>query len=504
MNLDRLGIVLRHRVPWEGIDLGFLLARRWFRTLWLLWMLAAFPLGVILLLLVDGNLMLLGFLLWWFKPLYEPPLLYWLSRAVFGEQLSIRAVLRHWWRIVSPQLLANLTWRRLTPSRSFLMPVTVLEGLKGKERSKRIAVLIRGQQAGTWLTVVGLHFEIILNITFLLLIWSMVPEELLWVDLKGLLITPGLVEKWLWMITWLLSMSSIAPFYIAGGFALYLHRRSELEAWDLEIAFRKMATRPRTKRLSRTAASILLLLSISLTGTLSSDHAFAADELEPKVAKETITEVLAEPEFGKMKTETFWKYIGKDDSEDTESPSWLGSLFEFLVDVLGGFFKGFASIGEIILWGLVAVVVGYAIYKIATNQNWLLGRSRFGTKGSNKRITMPQFFGEDFNPEELPQDIAAAAEQLVRKGELRKALSLLYRGTLFRLIQNYHLEIPDSATEGECMHLVRASSLSEEADYFYDLTRQWLQTAYAHTTPERERLVELCRQWQQVYGHVAD
>ncbi len=501
MNLDRLGIVLRHRVPWEGIDLGFLLARRWFRPLWLLWMLVAFPVGTVLLFLADGNLMLLGFLLWWFKPLYEPPLLYWLSRAVFDEQLSIRDVRRQWWRIVSPQLLANLTWRRLTPNRSFIMPVTVLEGLKGKARKKRISVLNRGQQAGTWLTVAGIHFETILEATFLLIIFFLIPEELRWIDLKGWVLTPGRLEEWMQTMIGLLGMSVIAPFYVAGGFALYLHRRSELEAWDLEIAFRKMAARPRTKSLSKTAASVLLLLSLGLGGALLPDHAFAADELEPKAAKETITEVLAQPDFGTMKTETFWKYIGKkDDTESSSLPDWL----EWLIKFIAGFFKGFASIGEILLWALVAVVVVYAIYKIANNQNWMLGRSRFGNKGANKRRSVPQFFGDDFNPEELPQNIAAEAEQLARKGELRKALSLLYRGTLFRLIQNYHLEIPDSATEGECMHLVRASSLTAEADYFYDLTRQWLQTAYAHTTPEQERLLGLCQQWQKVYGHVAD
>jgi hypothetical protein len=500
VNLDRLGIILRHRVPWEGIDLGFLLARRWFRPLWQLWMLVAFPMGMLFFFLAEGNLMLMGFLLWWFKPLYEPPLLFWLSRAVFDEQLSRREVTRQWWRIVSPQLFANLTWRRLTPSRSFIMPVTVLEGLKGKERKKRIAVLTRGQQAGAWLTVVGIHFETILQATLMLLIFFMIPEELRWIDLEGLVLSPGRLEEWMQTMIGLLGMSIIAPFYVAGGFALYLHRRSELEAWDLEIAFRKMAARPRTKSLSKTAASVLLLLSMGLTGALLPEQINAA-ELQPGSAKETITEVLAEPEFGKMKQESYWKYIGQEDEpEDWDFPDWL----EILIDIIAGFFKGFASIGEIILWGVVILVVVYAIYKIAGNRNWMLGRSRFGKRGANKQVTMPQFFGEDFDPEELPEDIAAEAEQLARKGELRKALSLLYRGTLFRLIQNYHLEIPDSATEGECVHLVRASSLTEEADYFYELTRQWLQTAYAHTIPESERLVGLCQQWQEVYGRVTD
>ena len=32
----------------------------------------------------------------------------------------------------------------------------------------------------------------------------------------------------------------VEPLYVAGGFGLYLNRRTELEAWDIEIAFRRI------------------------------------------------------------------------------------------------------------------------------------------------------------------------------------------------------------------------------------------------------------------------
>jgi hypothetical protein len=31
----------------------------------------------------------------------------------------------------------------------------------------------------------------------------------------------------------------VEPFYVAGGFAMYLNRRAELEAWDIEQEFRR-------------------------------------------------------------------------------------------------------------------------------------------------------------------------------------------------------------------------------------------------------------------------
>ena len=33
----------------------------------------------------------------------------------------------------------------------------------------------------------------------------------------------------------------IEPLYVAGGFALYLKRRSDLEAWDVEMQLRRLA-----------------------------------------------------------------------------------------------------------------------------------------------------------------------------------------------------------------------------------------------------------------------
>ena len=34
-------------------------------------------------------------------------------------------------------------------------------------------------------------------------------------------------------------LSAVAPFYVAGGFMLYISRRIELEGWDIEICFRE-------------------------------------------------------------------------------------------------------------------------------------------------------------------------------------------------------------------------------------------------------------------------
>ena len=114
-----------------------------------------------------------------------------MSRAMFDDRLPLRQVLRRWWRVVWPQLPANLTWRRLSPNRSFYMPVVVLEGLRGRARRDRLNVLGRRQQVGIWLTFVGVSIETVLQLSALTLLIIMIPEELRWTDLSDFLFTPG-------------------------------------------------------------------------------------------------------------------------------------------------------------------------------------------------------------------------------------------------------------------------------------------------------------------------
>ena len=56
-----------------------------------------------------------------------------------------------------------------------------------------------------------------------------------------------------------LAVAFIEPFYVGAGFGLYLNRRTQLEAWDLEIAFRRMR-----KRLEAVGTSVLLALALCL------------------------------------------------------------------------------------------------------------------------------------------------------------------------------------------------------------------------------------------------
>lgn len=490
MDLTKLEVSIRPRTPWEGVDLGFALAREWFRPLWWLWCATALPLSLLIWVVLPWGSAWTMFAIWWFKPLYEPPLLYWASRALFGERLGLWEVLKRWFHLQHPAWIPNLLWRRLDPNRSFHYPVTQLEGLRGRERKERLRVLDRKQHAATWLTIVGIHFESALEISGILLIWMLVPSELPWLDLESLMFQHQALEEGLWALATLLTMSLIAPFYVMGGFALYLTRRIELEAWDIELSFRRMAAAPSPR--SRPGQRLALLLALPLLLGLIAPPPLSAD-VGPKEAKALITEVLEHEDFGQKQSYSTWEY--RDPSAPKQSSSslldWLERFFDnSLSGVLAGSLRVLLGLG-------IGALVLFAALWLYRHRSWLSPATGSARAPDQARL---QLFGLDLRPSSLPDDIPGAALARLQAGETRAALSLLYRGTLSRLVSAGKIEIPLSATENECLRQVAQAYPETEAEYFRRLTRVWVLSAYAQVRPQEAEVEILCRHWRTLFG----
>jgi hypothetical protein len=480
MQLDRISANIRYRTPWEGLDLGFVMARQWFWPLWRLWLMTALPVMLLAVALLHQWPWAVALVIWWCKPLYEPLLLFWLSRRLFGEELTLRETAGQWRTVLRPRLLANLTLRRLSPNRSFFMPVSHLEGLSGSARGKRLEVLSSGQSVGSWLTIGGIHFEGVLQFSFLLLVLYLIPDELRPDDWLAMLAGEEPISAWLSNIFALLAMSIMAPFYVAGGFALYLTRRSVLEAWDLELAFRRMA--PRFKPARATAALLLggaLLLGMvwPVADTWALEHA---------EARQVIGEVLQHEDFGTRSTEQYWRYIG--DTPEQQPWQWDTSWVPIVAELF-----------EYLLWVAAAVLLGWLLLYLLRLTDWLPQR-----RAARRAAAPAVLFGLPVTPESLPQDVAAAVAALLGEGRVRPALSLLYRATLVRLIHDHHVRIPDSATEGECQRIVAGQRPAAEGEYFSRLTRAWVWCAYGHAAPAAADIAALADAWQQLYGARAD
>ncbi|MBL3528407.1 MAG: hypothetical protein JMN27_12630 [gamma proteobacterium endosymbiont of Lamellibrachia anaximandri] len=492
MDLSRITINLRPRTPWEGADLGFALARSEFLRLWLLWLASALPFYLVVALLLASEPMLIALLAWWFKPLYEPPLLFWLSRRVFGERLGFSEMRQHWWRIIRPQLFANLTWRRFSTARSFNMPVALLEGLKGSKRRARISVLGRGQHVTGWLTFFGINFEILLELSFLVLLVLLIPTELDWLQMDSLVMSESGVEVWLQHIGSLLAMSLIAPFYVAGGFGIYLTRRSELEGWDIELGFKRLAERVKSKRTFSSAAAGLLLLAMGFM--LPGEPPIAAGLPDRDAVRQTIQEVLKDDVFGKREMRDSWEYVG-DTDESAEDVPWL---LQWLIDIFEGYTQGMATVAEFLLWLAVGLIIAFLLYRVSQMRDW----PNLNTlPGLQRRQPLPvTLSGLDIRPESLPEDLVRQAELLLLAGEGRAALSLLYRGALSVLVFRFRLQISIGATEGECLSQVELSQDFSGAAFFRRLTIVWQGMAYGHSLPSAGELEALCQDWDRVFG----
>ncbi|HSC68283.1 MAG TPA: hypothetical protein VLC79_11355, partial [Cellvibrio sp.] len=283
MNLDQVTLEIRPRSAWEAVDLGLLMAKRWWLPMTKIWLLISAPVFALTLLIPDSWFWVSALLMWWLKPVFERPLLHILSHAVFNELPDTRSTYKLFPSLATEQLFASLTWRRFSPTRAMDLSVLQLEGLAGARRQERLSVLHREDSSPTgWISFIGLALEILLWGGMLSFIWALLPQELD-VDWAGLFFNQESAELHsLQLLLWYCAISLTAPFYIACGFALYLNRRIKLEAWDIDIAFRRIAN----KRQQHTAiTSWLFALGFSLTiFVVDAQRVTYADEQLPSMA----------------------------------------------------------------------------------------------------------------------------------------------------------------------------------------------------------------------------
>jgi len=239
MKIEAIAVHLRPRSMSEATDLGVRLVQANARSVW-----ATFtPVWavVVLIALACGSISpwLPVWIVFCIKPWLDRTLLFVLSRAVFGTPTRLRdawaAQRTVWWQ----QLLSTLTWRRLSPWRSYTQPARQLEGQRGAAGRTRRKQLLRGKQGAAF----GMHsafaqLESLLLIGIIVLAVWFVPDasqRTLFESLSGLdspLISMLIAAAYAGVVL------LVEPFYVGAGFAMYLNRRVELEAWDIEQEFR--------------------------------------------------------------------------------------------------------------------------------------------------------------------------------------------------------------------------------------------------------------------------
>ena len=509
MQLDQLSVVLRQRNPWEAIDLGFAMVREWWRNSYAAWLTVFVPICVAACWLLPP---LWAFaLVWWLKPALDRIVLHVVASAVFGSPPGLREALCSFFSYARNGLLRSLLPPfRFSLTRSFDLPVRQLENARGhtaRMRSRQLHRRVLNQ--ASWLTVVCLHFEAAVFLSLVGLYDLLVPAATQdsFNPLDVFQGTQTHAREYLVTALYLTAIALIEPLYVAGGFALYLNRRTALEGWDLEVQLRRIAQRanPPQGRAPAVAGSVVCAaMGVGLAVLLALPSPSSAQDIPPAPqavptqqlpepsrptpsvrsrAKQQIMEVLKDPQFQQFETRTLIEPLNKPEPEKRRADgTGFSSFMQFIAEILRG-----------VVWFLLGAVLLYALYWLARRLDWIRVPER-------SQWTPPEtLFGLDVRPESLPQDVAAAAAELARSGNLTAALSLLYRGALVTLLHRDQIELASGDTEVDCLVKTRERVAEPTHAYLSRLLSVWQAAAYAHRLPPQPDVERLASEWPALF-----
>lgn len=494
MEIDRIAVVLRPRGSHEAMDLGTALLRRYARRIYAAWFPLTLPVLAIALALLsfDHRVWPSLLLLWWLKPLFARVPLFVVSRAVFAEAPDWRTTLRGVFAWGATGMPGWLTLGRFDARRGVRQPLVYLEGLSRSERARRWRVFGRNLDGVAYTSTFGcLVFEVVVVASLLLLVPLFVPREL-WSDgwferLRWGVMPPGFRSGV--VVAYYLAISITEPLYTAGGFALYLSRRTDLEAWDIDLSFRRL----RDRLLSAGTAALFVFAVLaaplpahaaeakSATPTVALDSALAPPPAAvERRGMQDVSKVFADPRFGGVSKRMGWgvrdRYRSKPEPpadrpvERVEAPEAGGIVKTLLIGILA-----MAAIG--IAW-------------------FVMKRAGHGVAaGAASPAIRPSAVTLSVADPMTPSRLADAVLVLWRKGERRDALALLYRGTVERMAHRLDTPLHPEATEADALAQARLLDDDEASRRVVRIVRTWQYAAYADRYPSDDDLTKLVAGW---------
>jgi hypothetical protein len=548
MEIEKISVTLRPRSHWESLDLGVAMVQRWKWPVYRLWILITLPVLVALHLglfswqlpmqlpglTLQFPLSLLVF--WWLKPLFDRSLLMLAGGLLFDEPCSIWHVLRQWPRFLLRDGLGDLLLYRLNPARSFSLPVSQLENLSGYARVKRNRVLgYKTRTVAIWLTQIAVLFETVLVIMIWAGFFLLLPETYS-VRFSDWLISHPQLSSLFLAISYYVAVSIIEPIYVCCGFSLYINRRTLLEAWDIQLAFVRMASRLARAgshtMLSLAGGLLAVMLGVGAVMTLpspvwangtppdqdtSSPLEISSDASGEVSAAERDAHWSCKSYLENRQTradDLFWQLIDQQTAaheqpcqkvkrwfrkeqnrdEHTAEPSWFERLWQKFSDyreAYGGLANVMAGILRLIIVLMVALFLFWLVhYAIRSVRH----RARLETSEQNLPDDT-RVFSSVFDQQIEPDRLQAEIRELLQAGMTRAAASLLYRAALTHLVMVHHLDIQPHATETESVRLLSPAIPEPVRGCFIEITHVWLQEAYQHQSVAHEKIQALCLRW---------
>lgn len=240
MQIDAIAVRLRPRSNMEAADLGVRMCQSAARPVFKCYWAVGIPTFALALATYEIASWLPWLLIWMAKPWLDRTILFVLSRSAFGQTTSLTDLWNARREVWLRQFFRTWTQRRLSPWRSLTQPVYQLEGSRGSQLRRRVAQIRRGQTGAA--TLIVFVFTVVEQVLFIGLI-----SLAYWLTPSGY--EPDLARVWVGQAsaatevvlagTYAAVVLFVEPFFVASGFAMYLNRRTELEAWDIEQEFRR-------------------------------------------------------------------------------------------------------------------------------------------------------------------------------------------------------------------------------------------------------------------------
>ncbi|MED5239171.1 MAG: DUF4129 domain-containing protein [Pseudomonadota bacterium] len=494
MELEKASARLAPRSPWQAVDLGTQMFRRWAWPtvrIWLAFTLLPFTLLLALASQLESWWPLILF--WWLKPAWERPLLAWYSHALFAEELSLKDLFRRWKHYALPGLLAQLTWRRLSPSRSFNTAIWQLEGARGDQVGQRHQVLHRSpSNRSGLLTIVMFHIEQFMGYGVLALAYLLVPWQFN-LEMSDWFLDQSVLQTAIASSCMYLALCITEPLYVACGFALYLNKRTWLEGWDLQLGLTRIGKR---RRPSGIATALLLMALISVP---FSEPAHASNTDAGLTEQEQVIELLAGEDYMPFETRTQREWKDRDNDEDGGESWWKTfwkTFFDSADDTPDTPDKPI-SIPDNLIWAVFwALFAGIALWLLMT----VASRMGFTRNASRHSHAIPTHVaGLDIRHHSLPDDVGQAVDKALEQQDIRTALALLLRVSLATLLREYPVPLAAGSTEQQCLRtLQRVHGDAAGIPVLKPVVDAWVRTAWAHRPVSADEVRALLTQWQAV------
>jgi hypothetical protein len=432
-------LALRRRSPWEAADSGLLL---WRENLAYFLPFFALPLWICAfgLRVLPDNMRVWSWMgLWFLKPLFDRPVLHIIAIRFFENPSGAGRLFRGLGKSLLRGLPGDLLWRRLSPLRSAVMPLRVLENLKGKEARKRKRTLAPGGlHFCLLLTIWGLALEVVLlggEILFALVMSETIREDYI-SSLSDFLIQSEIFFFAAWCINYML----VESLYVCMGFGLYINSRVEVEGWDIELLFRQFAGARGKKALLQKVLVFFIAAGCLFPAGAYADGKISKEKLRiagTELPLEALKQVFDSGDFGGERES--WGIRLKNQKEGEEPDFYPAPWMEAIKQI-------FAFALRLVL---VFAIVGLGIFLIRYLLKNRRGKIPVPAGGNNAALFYP--------PGESPESLMEKARAWYDRGEIRRAWGFCLAAALESWSLYRGLEFPPGATEYDCLALARSS-----------------------------------------------